>query len=79
MAESYLQGRNRALLGVYSRLAGAAVLLGFVFLFFGRWAEMSIPLGLVAGTAVSTTILAVAVVVDVLGSNTVGRNGGGAR
>jgi len=65
IAESYLQGRNKAMVGVYSRVAGAAALFGFVFLYFDRWAELSIPLGALVGHLVSTTILVAAIFWDV--------------
>lgn len=65
VAESYLQGRNKAMVAVYSRLAGAATLFVFVFLFFDRWAELSIPLGALAGHLVSTTLLVATIIWDV--------------
>ena len=77
IAESYLQGRNKAMVGVYARLVGAAALFGFVFLCFDRWAELSIPLGALVGHLVSTALLVAAIVWDVrqqspLGSHAVG-------
>jgi O-antigen/teichoic acid export membrane protein len=64
VAEAFLQGRNRAILGVYSRLVGAAAMGTFVYCTFDRWAEMSIPLGALVGYIVSTAILWTVILLD---------------
>jgi antigen flippase len=64
IAEAFLQGRNKAIWGVYSRLMGAVTMGMFISVTFGRWAEMSIPLGALAGYLVSTSILWTAVLID---------------
>jgi O-antigen/teichoic acid export membrane protein len=64
VAEAFLQGRNKAILGVYSRLVGAATMGLFIFFAFKSWAEMSIPLGAIVGYLVSTLILWSAIFVD---------------
>jgi O-antigen/teichoic acid export membrane protein len=64
VAEAYLQGRNKAILAVYSRLAGAGAMVTFVFYAFDRWAELSIPLGALVGYLVSTMILWIVILCD---------------
>ncbi len=65
VAEAFLQGRNKAILGVYTRLVGAVVMCVFVYLAFDRWAELSIPLGALAGYTVSTLLLFAAIILNV--------------
>lgn len=65
IAESFLQGRNKAIIGVSTRLSGAVVMGVFVYFAFDRWAELSIPLGALAGYTVSTSILFMAILLDV--------------
>ncbi|MDZ4657823.1 MAG: oligosaccharide flippase family protein [Bythopirellula sp.] len=67
IAESFLQGRNKAIIGVYTRLLGAGVMGVFIYFAFDRWAELSIPLGALAGYTVSTTILLLAILRDARG------------
>ena len=51
VGEGYLQGRNKAMLVVWSRFRGALVLLGVVWLLLGSWQELSIPLAVSVGMA----------------------------
>jgi enterobacterial common antigen flippase len=53
VAEGYLRGRNRSLVGVRARLVGTVVMLGVALLLFDRWHEMSIPLAASAGRILS--------------------------
>jgi antigen flippase len=62
VAEGYLQGRGRSTVGVWCRLRGAVVMLACVWLFWGRWHELSIPLAAIAGQAVSAVWMLWAVV-----------------
>ncbi|MEM9352745.1 MAG: oligosaccharide flippase family protein [Planctomycetota bacterium] len=57
IAESYLQGRDKALVSVYTRCGGAAAMLLFVYLCYDRWAELAIPYGALVGHAVSVGLL----------------------
>ncbi len=63
-AESYLRGRGKPIVGVWSRLLGAVVMVGFIWLFFDRWQELSIPLGASAGQAASSLLILWAVFSD---------------
>lgn len=65
VAEAYLQGRNKAILGVYSRLAGAAAMCLFIYFGFSRWHELSIPMGATVGYCVSSSMLLAAILLDV--------------
>jgi antigen flippase len=65
VAEAYLQGRNKAILGVYSRLAGAAAMCVFIYFGFSRWHELSIPMGATVGYCVSSSMLLAAILLDV--------------
>jgi antigen flippase len=65
VAEAYLQGRNKAILGVYSRLAGAAAMCVFIYFGFSRWHELSIPMGATVGYCVSSSMLFAAILLDV--------------
>ena len=65
IAEAYLQGRNKAILGVISRLVGAATMCMVVYFTFERWDELSIPRGAFAGYVVSSLMLLVAILLDV--------------
>jgi O-antigen/teichoic acid export membrane protein len=65
VAEAYLQGRNKAILGVYSRLAGAAAMCVFIYFGFSRWQELSIPMGATVGYCVSSSMLLAAILLDV--------------
>lgn len=69
VAEAYLQGRNKAILGVYSRLIGAVIMGTFIYFTFDRWAEISIPLGALVGYLVSTSILWTAILLDTRDQN----------
>lgn len=64
VAEAFLQGRNKAILGVYARLAGAMAMGIFIYFTFGLWAERSIPAGALVGYVVSTSILWTAVLLE---------------
>lgn len=65
VAEAYLQGRNKAILGVYSRLAGAVAMCVFIYLGYSQWQEFSIPMGATVGYCVSSSMLLAAILLDV--------------
>jgi enterobacterial common antigen flippase len=65
VAEAYLQGRNKAILGVYSRLTGAAAMCVFIYFGYSRWQEFSIPMGATVGYCVSSSMLLAAILLDV--------------
>ncbi len=48
VADGFLRGRGQSKHGVRARAAGGLVLMGVVALAFGKWREMSIPMGAVA-------------------------------
>jgi antigen flippase len=64
-AEGYLQGRGKATVGVYARVAGAVALVVTALALYAWLSEMSIPVAAIAGNAVSAVVIAVAVVLDV--------------
>jgi O-antigen/teichoic acid export membrane protein len=69
IAEAYLQGRNKAILGVISRVVGAVITCTVVYVTFDRWAELSIPRGALAGYVVSSLLLFTAILLDVRGNS----------
>jgi len=64
VADGYLRGRGKSGVGVWSRLSGAAVMGLAVWLLFGTWKELSIPLAASAGHAMNALWLAGAVLMD---------------
>jgi enterobacterial common antigen flippase len=64
IAEAFLHGRNKAIVGVYARLAGAAAMCVFIYFAFDRWKEMSIPLGSLVGHVVSVTLILTTMLMD---------------
>lgn len=74
-AEGYLKGRGKPLIGTYARLLGAAIMLLFVVLTFGKFdcEGLSIPLGACVAQVVCFICIVAAVYVDVVSRN---RQGG---
>lgn len=64
IAEAYLQGRNKAIVGVYARVAGAVTMCVFIYLTFAKRQELSIPFGSLAGHIVSVAIVFSLILVD---------------
>ena len=65
VAEGYLRGRNKAVVGVWSRVAGAAIMIASVGLLYPRWRELSIPIAASIGHAASTLWIFVSLLFDV--------------
>lgn len=65
VAEGYLRGRGKPIVGVWSRILGAIVVAAFVLLFFERWQALSIPLAASAGQAVSASVIVWAVIAEI--------------
>ena len=70
-AEGYLKGRGKPLIGTYSRLLGAAVMLIFVVFTFGRfdYEGLSIPLGACVAQVVCFFCIVAAIYIDVVSRN----------
>jgi len=65
VAEGYLRGRNRALIEVYSRMLGALMLLGTVYLTYETWGAMSIPYAAILSQLTATVLIVAMVIIDV--------------
>ena len=65
VAEGYLRGRNRASVGIWSRILGATVIIAVVAMFFGTWQVMCIPWAVLAGQVTSAAWIFSSVIRDV--------------
>ncbi len=65
VADSYLRGRGKAGIGVWSRLTAAGVMGLATALLYNRWHELSVPLAASAGHAINFLWILLAVVLDV--------------
>jgi len=63
--EGYLQGRDKALIGVWARVLGAVVMLATAAALYGTLAELAIPAAAIAANLASLVCVAVALLVEV--------------
>ncbi|NLS97174.1 MAG: oligosaccharide flippase family protein [Planctomycetaceae bacterium] len=64
VAEGYLRGRNRAIVGVWARVFGAVVLVSSALLLKAGWGTFAIPIAATAGNAACAIFLGLSIVGD---------------
>ena len=68
-ADGYLKGRNRPMIGIWSRLVSIVLMLLFVVCAYPHWDLLSIPMAACVGQALSMVIISAAVMKDVVERN----------
>ena len=68
-ADGYLKGRNRPMIGIWSRLVSIVLMLLFVNFAYPFWDLLSIPMAACAGQALSMILVSAFVIKDVVQRN----------